>query len=179
MKFRIVSRPSDWIGVTALVWNTHLGKDWVQSQHRFLDLIFFVQPFSCESGFQDQDQGPHPKGAQVNGKTLIVFSELWIRPQKLSHTLNGTLFEAKQAQGFIHVEVLTVKWNFPNTSCALLPASCCHFSRGDTCPGRTSWAQCLTQVSSACSLPFLYEIMAIGPKCRCPISPQECGEKHL
>lgn len=67
----------------------------------------FVQPFPCESGFQDQ--GPHPKAAQVNGKTLIVFSELWIRPRRLSHTLNGTLFEAKQAQGSIHVEVLTVQ----------------------------------------------------------------------
>lgn len=97
------------VGVLALAWNPHLEKDGVQPQQGIPDLILCVQPFSCEAGCQDQDQGPHPKAAQVNGKTLIVFSELWIRPRELSHTLNGTLFEAKQAQGFIHVEVLTVQ----------------------------------------------------------------------
>lgn len=30
----------------------HLGKDGVQSQQGFLDPIFFVQPFSCESAFR-------------------------------------------------------------------------------------------------------------------------------
>lgn len=79
-------------------------------------------------------------------KTLIVFIGLWIRLQKLSHMLNGTLFEAKQAQAFIHVKVLTVKWNFLDTSCALLPTSCCLFTWEHTPSGRRPWAQPLTQV---------------------------------
>lgn len=64
----------------ALAWNAPLGKDGVHST-RISRPDLSVQPFSCESGFQDQDQGPHPKAAQVNGKTLIVFSELGWGPK--------------------------------------------------------------------------------------------------
>lgn len=138
----------------------------------------FCAAFLMWISLQDQDQGPHPKAAQVNGKTLIVFSELWIRPQKLSHTLNGTLFEAKQAEGFIHVEVLTVQWNFPSASCALLPASSCHFCQGTRAQGEHR-AQCLTPVAAACSLwkqrHFLWEIPC-DQSADGPFPPRNVGE---
>lgn len=86
------------------------------------------------------------KGCSSQWKNSHCLLGLWIRPQKLSHTLNGTLFEAKQAQGFIHMELLTVKWDFLNASCALLPTSCCLFSWGHTWSGRRPWASCVTKV---------------------------------
>lgn len=108
VKFRIAS---NWPKLASLAYLEYLP---VKGLGKISARISGFALFACrlshvKSGFQDHDQGPHPKAAKVNGKTLIVFSGLWIRPQELSHTLNGTLFEAKQAQGFIHVGDLTVE----------------------------------------------------------------------